>query len=68
LEYLDNVLSLQLKKIVMQLVETRKVTFKDRMPDILKTFSRSNDPVLRECTLDAATKNRWPLASILSET
>lgn len=59
-EYLDNVLSPQLKKWVMQLVETRKITFRDKMPDILGAFVRSKDLILRDCALDAARKNRWP--------
>ena len=63
-EYLDNVLSPQLKKWVMQLVETRKITFSDRMPDILGIFTRSKDRILRECALDAARKNGWPDYSI----
>ena len=59
LEYLDNVLSPQLKKWVLQLVGTRRMKFRDRIPDILDRFIKSKDRILHECTLDAAGKNRW---------
>lgn len=33
---------------------------KDRTPKILDRFIKGKDGILRECTLDAASKNRWP--------
>jgi len=60
LEYLDNVLSPQLKKWIMPLVETGILHFKDTISEVLEKFVQSNDIALRECTLDAISKNRWP--------
>jgi len=62
-EYLDNVLSSQVKKWVMLLVEAKKGVFKDDVPAVLKTFAQSQDWVLRECTRAAVEKNNWPKTS-----
>jgi AAA family ATP:ADP antiporter len=58
-EYLDNVLSSQLKKWVIPLIEVKKEVFGDRMTAVVEALSRSNDPVIRECTLNAMEKHNW---------
>ncbi len=58
-EYLDSVLSSQLKKWVLPLIGAKKIVFTDRMPEVIDAFLRSKDRVLRECTLNALEKNHW---------
>ncbi|MBN2242649.1 MAG: HEAT repeat domain-containing protein [Acidobacteria bacterium] len=60
-EYLDNALSPQLRKRVMQLVENGAVGYKEKTAEILENFTQSSDLALRECALDAAVKNHWPM-------
>jgi ATP/ADP translocase/HEAT repeat protein len=62
-EYLDNVLSSELKKWVMPLVEAKTGIFNDGVPAVLHTFAQSRDWVLRECTRDAMEKNNWLLTA-----
>ena len=58
-EYLDNVLSGKLKDSVLAVIEGKVKPSDQTREQILDMCLRNPDPILRECTTAAITRNRW---------